>query len=522
MVNIILVQLILTLLSLSLYAAPGVDRVYTNSYLGEKNIEGYSDRYQPLVLKDVYQGKMSFKDDLFFQNYFNHYLFIEESDFSNFLKSELSSGLLCPNETLSNHFDDIQFSYRLIALSYLLEGQWHNSLMANQLRAKDQCEFNIKKWADSCKPKSPEMKKFVAGIKNFNPRYEDKIPYTYTKNDWFKEYRSKSYKWYSQYRLEEECGRGCLEENMAKNFQKVCADDEKLMTLICSENDEIHGLSESRLAYVLLGRSNIINTYNKRGEALGCLRRFSEVMASREVHYKVFNRLFPVMQTYLASSHGERFLQGRVFFFGSGKEFEEKGLKDLYVKDQPLKIEEAPKLIVEKAPEPVKAAPVIKASVAKAGPKIKTPEPPAPKLKVKEIPETPKSAFLIAAEFRKKENLKSVEVDMLKLRYDYVFSLNTLNQLASRIGSFMTREALKEMMEYDKLGTKDGPVPLIFIKYMIDMQEHHGLWNILSILGDRFYVSNELDSSFKPEIEYVELVHNPSVTGQWQLIIIKP
>src|SRR5690606_3569128 len=123
---------------------------------------------------------------------------------------------------------------------------------------------------------------------------------------------------------------------------------------------------------------------------------------------------------------------------------------------------------------------------------------------------------------RQKENLASVEVDMLKLRYDYVFSLNTINQLSQRIGVFMTREALKEMMEYDKLGTKEGPVPLLFIKYMIDMQEHHGLWNILSILGDRFYVSNEIDETYRPKPEYVELVNNPNVTGHWQLIVLKP
>lgn len=501
--------------------AGGLDPIYSSVYLGEKNIEGYADRYQPLVYKDIYQGKISFKDDLFFQNFFNPYLFVEEENFSHFLKSELSGGLLCPNETLAKHLDDIRFSYRLIALSYLIEGQWHNSSVAGQIGLKGVCEFNIKKWAGTCKPRSPEMKKFIAGLVNFNPKYEDKFPLNYSRNDWFKEYRGKNYKWYSQYRMEEECGRGCLEETIGKNFKKVCSDDLKIMDQICSEEDEIYGLSENRQAYSLIGRSNIINTYNKQGEALGCLRRFSEVMASKEVHQKVFKRLFPVMQTYLYSTHGERFLQGRVFFFGAGKEFEEKGLKDLYVKDQPLKIADAPVMIMEKTPEPV-IIPEPKKNEVKVAAKEKVPEVPAVKVRVKEIQEIPKSAFLIASEFRRKENLASVEVDMLKLRYDYVFSLNTINQLSKRIGVFMTREALKEMMEYDKLGTKDGPVPLLFIKYMIDMQEHHGLWNILSILGDRFYVSNEIDESYKPQAEYIELVNNPNVTGHWQLIILRP
>lgn len=520
MVDSIVVYLILSLVSLSVFSK-GVDPIYTSVYLGEKNIEGYSDRYQPLVYKDIYQGKVTFKDDLFFQNFFNPYLFIEEEDFSRFLKSELSGGLLCPNETLAKHLDDIRFSYRLVALSYLIEGQWHNSHMASQIGLKGSCDFDIKKWASSCHPSSPEMKKFISGLNNFNPRYMDRFPLNYGRSDWFKEYRSKNYKWYSQYRLEEECGRGCLEETISQSFKKVCENDLKIMDQICSEKDEIYGLSENRQAYSLIGRSNIINTYNKQNEALGCLRRYSEVMASKEIHHKVFNRLFPVMQTYLYSTHGERFLQGRVFFFGAGKEFEEKGLKDLYVKEQPLKIADSPDIDIEKTPEPIIIVPE-KKKEEKVVLKEKNPTVTPVKTKVKEIQETPKSAFLIAAEFRRKENLTNVEVDMLKLRYDYVFSLNTINQLSKRINVFMTREALKEMMEYDKLGTKEGPVPLLFIKYMIDMQEHHGLWNILSVLGDRFYVSNEIDDSYGPQIEYVELKNNPNVTGHWQLVVLKP
>jgi hypothetical protein len=86
----------------------------------------------------------------------------------------------------------------------------------------------------------------------------------------------------------------------------------------------------------------------------------------------------------------------------------------------------------------------------------------------------------------------------------------------------MTREALKEMMTYDKLGLKDGPVPLLFIKFMIDMQEHQGLWNLISVLGDKFYVSNEIDSTFAVVPELIHLVNNDSTGNQWTLFVIKP
>jgi len=511
------VQLLLMILSLNLFAK--VDKVHREIYLGEKNLDSYAERYQPLVFQDIYKGKITFADELFFQNFFEPYLFQKESDYSFFLKSELNGGMICSNELLSEHFDDIRFSYRLITLSYLLEGQWHNKLVSDHLGLKNGCEFDLKTWIKSCRPKSPEMKKFVGRIDQYLPRYNEALLSDYKKYHWWKDFKSNDFKHYSHYRMQTECKDKCTEDELANRFKNVCAKDQAVMNLICSEMDSIYGMSEHRDAYSLLGQSNIINTYNKRGEAMGCLRRFSEVMAHKEVRFEVFKQLFPSLQTYLKQKYQERFLQGRVFFYGSGKEFEVKGLSDLYVKDQPLKIEkleveevvkpEAPKVPVAKAPE--------KVVVAKVTP------PPAPKKEpIKEIRSPVKSAFLLAAEIRSAQNLDRVEVDMLKLKYDYVFSLNMINTLSERLTTFMTREALSEMMNYDKLGTKQGPVPLMFLKYMIDMQEHHGLWNIISVLGDRFYVSNEIDAAFSPAPEFVQLMNNQDTGNQWQLFVIKP
>lgn len=523
MVNIILVQFLILLISFSLHAKVErfpVDRVHTEGYLGEKNLDAYSERYQPLIFQDIYQGKIQFEDEVFFQNFFQPYLFQKENDYSFFLRSELNGGMICSNELLSEHFDDIRFSYRLITLSYLLEGQWHMNLLSSHLRLKNGCDFDLKSWLKTCKPKSPEMQKFVKRLGSYMPRYEESFSPDYKKADWWKGFTREKYKWYSHYRLKTECKDNCSEDNLPEKFKNVCENDQKVMTLICSENDEIYGLSSQRDAYYLLGLSNIINTYNKKGEAMGCLRRFSEVMAHKEVRYDVLKQLFPALQTFLRERYQERFLQGRVFFFGSGKEFEEKGLTDLYVKEQPIKIKKAPeepKVSVKVAPkkeEPkvVKETPVV----------VKVEEPPKKKYKVREIQKPVKSAFLIASEIRQAGDLDRVEVDMLKLKYDYVFTLNMINSLSERLKTFMTRDALSEMMTYDKLGTKEGPVPLLFLKYMIDMQEHHGLWNIMAVLGDKFYVSNEIDASFKPDAELIQLVNDESTGRQWQLYVIRP
>ncbi|WP_408097059.1 hypothetical protein ACJVC5_18655 [Peredibacter sp. HCB2-198] len=505
-------------LTTGLMAQAKVDRIHSESYLGEKRLDSYSERYQPLIFQDIYQGKMSFEDEVFFQNFFSSYLFQNEKDFSFFLRSELNGGLSCSNELLSKHFDEIHYSYRLITLSYLLEGAWHMKLASDHFKLKNGCAFNLSAWAKTCRPKSSDMKSFVSRLEKFSPKYDETLPVTYKKEDWMKEFKKNDFKWYSHYRMNVECKGKCSDEEIASRFQKVCEADQKLMTLLCSEEDEVYGLSTNRDAYFLIGQSNIINTYNKQGEAMGCLRRFSEVMAHKEVRYEVLNQLFPSLQTFLRQKYQERFLQGRVFFYGAGKEFEEKGLTDVYVKEQPFKIEKLPTVAVEPEAPKVAKVPEVKPEV-KVEPKV---EPVRPKPVVQEIRKPVKSAFLLAAEVRSAQNLDQVEVDMLKLKYDYVFSLNMINTLSERLKTFMTRDALAEMMAYDKLGSKEGPVPLMFLKYMIDMQEHHGLWNIISVLGDKFYVSNEIDSDFTPAPEMVQLVNNQSTGNQWQLYIIKP
>ena len=519
MAHVILVQfLILLSLILPAQGQAKMDRVHSEGYLGERRLDSYSSRWQPLVFLDLYKGKMTFEDELLFQNYFQNYIFNREKDFNFFLKSELGSGMICSNELLSEHYDVIRYSYRLITLSYLLEGQWHMNMVSKHFIHNEGCQFDFDKFIDKCRPKNPEMTKFVALLKKHKPKFEESLPKTYIMSDWWKYFSKKDFKYYSHYRIDNACKGNCEQKDLEANFKKVCEQDESLMNLICSEMDEIYGVSQSTDAYNLIGLSNIINTYNKQDEALGCLRRFSEVMAHKEVKYPLLPNLFTTLRAHLQHQYQERFLQGRVFFYGSGKEFVEKGLTNLYVMEQPFKIAEldaeAPliPLVVPKIIEEVKV--VNKAVSAKIEP--------AKKKEIVEISGRMKSAFLQAAEIRKSQDLEQVEVDMLKLKYDYVFTLNMINNLSAKLKKFMTREALTEMMTYDKLGTKDGPVPLLFLKFMIDMQEHTGIYNLVLVLGDEFYVSNELDPKFKTEIERVKIINNDLTGKQWQIYLLRP
>jgi hypothetical protein len=494
------------------------DILFSETYLGEKKFDIYAERYDPVLEHQFYQGKLYFKDDVFFKNFFQNYSFSQENEFTQFLKSELPSASTCSHELLNEHFETIRYAYRLITLSYLMEAQWHMQLLSRQFKFGDICGQDLEIWAQSCQPKSKDMKKFLAQFIKFQPKYDVTLPSNYKKETWWKDYSSSINPSYSQYQFKFLCQGKCAETDIPQYFKTICQDNLRLMDQICSENDHLYGVSLYRDAYSLIGQSNIINTFNKKGEAMGCMRRFSETLSYKEVKYPALRALFPALQNFLKERYQERFLQGRAFLFGSGKEFEEKGLNNLFVESQKFEVstikDEEPVVAITAKTE-VKKTELKKVEIVKVSEPVK-------KKEIQEIREVAKSAFLQAAELRLVQNMNAVEVDMLKLKYDYVFTLNMMTSLSQRLKTFMTRGALKEMVNYDKLGSREGPVPLLFIKFMIDMQEHQGLWNLLSVLGDKFYVSNELDSSFNPLPEYIQLQNNPLVDGGWQLTILAP
>lgn len=514
MAHIILVQFLIWL-PLSLGAA---EYFLPDADLGEKRMSDYKERYFPDTKYDHYLGGIKTSDQIFWDSYLNKYIFPEETYFTSYLNNELNAGMSCPDESLASKINDIRFSFRLIALSYLIEGQWHMNMVSKQTKLKPGCQFSLKDWLKTCHPKSSEMKSFISKLEAFDPSYKENLPDNYSLSDWIRELSSKELKYYSHYRIKLE-NKAIGSANVSDFFNLSCNKDQKLMTEICSENDELYGLSDSRDAYSLLSTSNIINSFNQKGDAVSCLRRFSEIMRHKEARYLVFKDLFNVMRAHLKNNYGERFLQGRVFFYGAMKEFEQKGLKNIFVEPQKFVIRQ---LTEEPTPEIAKP---IKEEKTLVIAEVKTPKKEVEIIQAQprqEVPKQSKSAFLQAAEAVKQSSLSQMHVDMLKLKYDHVFTLNMIRNLSSRLSIFMSREALTEMKKFDKLGSKDSPVPLLFIKYMIDMEEHKGLWNLIGVLGEKFYVSNQIDETYRTEPELVQLVNSgDSGSNYWQLYILK-
>ena len=92
--------------------------------------------------------------------------------------------------------------------------------------------------------------------------------------------------------------------------------------------------------------------------------------------------------------------------------------------------------------------------------------------------------------------------------------------LATPIKKFQTRAALTDMKSYDSLGSKEAPVGLIFLKYLIDTENHQGLYNMVTVLGERFYVNNDIEK--KNYSVLIELRNDATTKNRWQIILVQP
>jgi hypothetical protein len=144
------------------------------------------------------------------------------------------------------------------------------------------------------------------------------------------------------------------------------------------------------------------------------------------------------------------------------------------------------------------------------------------KPKKPEVAEIPKSAFLQAAEVRRGQDLQLALVDMLKFKYDHVFSLSEYQLLSTTLREYTSRQALNEMKEHDRLGSVEAPVPLSFLKFLIDGDNHQGLYNLVTVLGEEFWVTNDIDARWKPASEYIAMKNDETTARQWQISIVKP
>lgn len=459
--------------------------------------------------------------------YFNE---LTESDvFSllNFWEESLSSRANCSNEELHKNYHYIRYLYRLLAISYLFEAlkkyDYYGNLFGFNLKM---CKIKYQDVFGECKPKTPEMKKFVERAQH---RYNKNIDYSNYKTlsnaeqkDWLDNFYNKQdplflhnqTHYFCQDKLNvAKCGY-FVKKDMLRVIEYLCGREKKLIQSICSENDELYGMSYSEQATTLIGQSNAFKVVNQSGKGFSCLERYAKIHQGREYKNFYMKELYEDVFFGLIRQ-GAKYAQGHLFLPGALKEFDDVGLSDfLFVAEKPLVIPKIKKYVEE---------PVYVAVAPKPEP---PPPPPKPKPKPKPVQvavvkpkEKKKSAFLKALERLVASKKNSTEdVNMTELESDFVFSDQMLTALKEPIEDYQTRTGLQEMVAYDKMGSEENPIRLLFLKYLIDTESHQGLYNIQSVLGNFFYVENDIDKKKGPV--FIQLHLSQDTNYKWQITVV--
>lgn len=502
-----------------------LDRYYEQVYVGEKKTPNYYGPHDPRSTFNAEAGTLWSLDDQFRSSYLNNQVQTDAVELNNFWFKKIVDKSNCPDLTFGENSDYVRYLYRLLSISYLFESIKLNHKTAIEISAeKNICSLSFNEVFGKCSPKTEDMKKFYERVQG---KFVNDISKIYVAPFGKKELAD----WYENFqrttsltidpvfaRLHDWCHankmncRNLSQEQIKHALGSICKDDQEMIQNFCSEGDSLYGISYADKATELIQGSNAFNLINRNGMGDDCLRRFVKVFATKELRYATLSRLFPLIHSSLLRS-GSRFPQGELFLPGALKEFDQKGLSDFLAALRPAKI--APKVVVVPKPKPrpkltKKPIVVTKAEAPKPEPvKMEIPEPPKPKISEFET----KEAELVS------KKLESLSLNMEAFRDDFEFTQQMLDDLAAPIKKFQTRAALTDMKSYDNLGSADAPVGLIFLKYLIDTGNHQGLYNIVTILGERFYVNNDIEKKDKPV--FIELRNDATTRNRWQIILLK-
>lgn len=507
-----------------LLAAEKPDSFYLWRNVGEVKTPVFSGVTSPMVYKYTNESKPIDENDLYIQTLVRSSIQDYPMTLSQFWFDDVMEESLCPNSELAENLEYIRYLYRLVTMSYSFESLKRLKKINDQLGLNQKnCSTQYADLFGQCKPKSEEMKKFHQRVYGKFVNEIEKVKYEkFNSKDvesWWKEFHRSIALSLDPVvsRINDKCledRMSCRElntEELSKYVGEICLQDRTLIQDLCNEKDDLNGVSNSEKLSELIRQSNAFNLINKNGYGEDCLRRFAKISQNKERKYPHLSRLIPLMHSQLVKEKN-RYPQGDLFLPGALKEFDVKGLSDFLVALQPpkpkpvIKVKPKPKP-VEKKPEPV----VVVAEKPKEAP-VEVPvvvEPPKPKI----------TEFERALADLKKFNSTRSEIDMDTFRIDFEFTPEQYSALEIPLKRFQTRAALIDMKTYDKMGSKESPIGLMFIKFLIDSDNHQGLYNIQAIIGDKFYVINDFESKVEPVA--VELKNDASTKNRWAITILK-
>ena len=504
-----------------------LDSYYQHLFVGERTIGNYQGPEDSRTFFNEEKGVSFFLDEQYFYHFFDKQIQPEVFNLHSFWLNKVVDKSTCPDIALGENVDYIRYLYRLLTISYLFESLKINHKISSALGfEKNECSPTFENIFNKCRPTTDDMRKFKERIygkfSNELSKYRaDKFNKKET-IEWYLDFKKSTslsidpaqaglHNWCHQE------GRNCRDlssKNIKQALGEICNRDRSLIQSLCSEEDNLFGASYLENATELLQSSNAFNLINLHGMGEDCLSRYVKIFSPKEFRYDFLINQFPLIYSYLRRNKNHS--QGELFLPGALKEFDMKGLSDFLSALRP------PKIKISIPVLPPKKTPV--KLIAIENPQIPAPEidqlkPEVVKLEIREPPVLKISEFeKTLSEFNDKK-IQSLSLNMDKFKDDFEFSLQMIVDISVPISKFQTRAALNDMKTYDNLGSINAPVGLIFLKYLIDTENHQGLFNITTVLGEKFYVVNDIEK--KEKAVYIQLLNDSSTNNKWQITLIK-
>lgn len=485
-----------------------------SEYNGQQLTPDYSGAQDQRIQEQLHQGGFRFLDD-YRNSFYEASLFQNELFYTQeFLQRELLVNSQCNENRYKEKSGYIKYLFRLITFSYLYESLLdHRALLAEiDFEQAKECP-TLEKITKNCSPKTPLMQDFLDKLAVYE--FDKKVA-ALSLSGWASDYKKTKTQRPSHLSfLTRNTPAKKLQDKkfVTKTLLHSCNENAKFLTLICNEKDNFEGMSYINIPYHLLRSSHAMNVLTDVGLSSDCLKTYSQMSQGKENPSALLKTLFPLTLNYLEQNSPST-KQGRLFFLGSLQEYEKKGL---------ILVKKKQKQPMKKPMMPAKT-PLKEISKIKTPKRVEAQKITKKKLPPKTLPKAVKkerkrfSAFQLASETRLKLNLSEVIVDMDQFRFDYIFSNQIKEKIRALVNTFIGRKALEEMKRYDKLGTQKAPMSLVVMKYLIDTKQHHPLFNIQAVLGNEFYIKNDIDKNISKPLQFIRL--SSLLDGSWQLYVL--
>ena len=464
--------------------------------------------YRPTSMYHENNYKQYFNDEEFYLNNLVDSTSSSKGEhFLDFWLNDYSKNKDCPNQEYRGLKDYLAYTYRLLYISLLEENLEELVIYHKKMTGKG---LDALTGLSTCVPKSSDMKKFLSRVKNYDPGMKLKLISKLLPSE-----RKRLFSENDSYIINFLCpkAKSCTENFVSDELKRLINESNRLISRHCEQQEPLFNTGSNEVFFSLIYDSPALDIFESEQLKRSCLLKLRRSKSSRIapiVEDGLLDRIIKYKEKFMYSSSKVSSPLGNIFNFGALKYFDSIGLGDFIFKEvkvaqikKDIKVKEIVKIIKKKK---------VKKEIIKKIQKVEK------KIKAKEKRRRRISAFERAV-FAFKAKRVPIMVDMRRFEIDYPEIKKDFLKIRSSLEKFQTRKSLDIMKRVDRLGTKDQPLPLKFLKFLIDFDYHQGLYNMVTVLGDNFYLVNDIEK--KKSLVKVNLRNDKETNFRWNIKVLE-